>query len=53
MQVYFYIGNLNPKDWYIAKKMHKSLKELTHKNEISVKNKNIKYWSKIRLKKVV
>ncbi|POG66986.1 hypothetical protein GLOIN_2v1481856 [Rhizophagus irregularis DAOM 181602=DAOM 197198] len=31
-------GNLNPKDRYIAEKMHESLKELAHENELSVKD---------------
>ncbi|CAG8649102.1 uncharacterized protein OCT59_021953 [Rhizophagus irregularis] len=48
LQAYFHAGNLNPKDRYIAEKMHESLKELAHENELSVKDilevKTIKRW---------
>ncbi|PKY24027.1 hypothetical protein RhiirB3_507443 [Rhizophagus irregularis] len=41
-------GNLNPKDRYTAEKMHESLKELAHENELSVEDipevKTIKGW---------
>ncbi|CAB4438460.1 unnamed protein product [Rhizophagus irregularis] len=32
------MGNLNPKDRYTAEKMHESLKELAHENELSVED---------------
>ncbi|GET54538.1 hypothetical protein GLOIN_2v1485655 [Rhizophagus irregularis DAOM 181602=DAOM 197198] len=42
------MGNLNPKDRYTAEKMHESLKELAHENELSVEDipevKTIKGW---------
>ena len=42
------MSNLNPKDRYITKKMHESLKELANKEELNVeeisKVKTIKGW---------
>ncbi|GET57671.1 hypothetical protein GLOIN_2v1535567 [Rhizophagus irregularis DAOM 181602=DAOM 197198] len=38
LQAYFHAGNLNPKDRYTAEKMHESLKELAHENELSVED---------------
>ena len=48
LQGYFHAGNLNPKDWYTAGKMHENLKELANEKEISVDEipevKTIKGW---------